>query len=117
MKNSADAIAVMNGRISDAALHGEYCRVTYVGLARIRVHSVEPLVYDKFGLIRNRGPHLAGRFALAGFMAHVSEDRSVVYPYAVLDANSALYGVLASTALLNQVSRAIGLEINWAPNG
>lgn len=113
MENSAEAIALINDKILDAATSGKRATVAYKGPASLLIHNVDPLVYERYGRFRNRGPQLVGRFTLLGLISYVSEDRSTVYPYAVVDVNRTLYGIPAGGDLLNQLSKAAGLGVEW----
>ncbi len=109
-----EEIASLNVQLLQNRKAGQKVTVPYKGKPSLRILNFDPinesLLYQRYGLIGNRAPHLVGRYTLAGFFyAEQSEISETVVPYVVLEAKpDQLYADRVTPAdMMNDFGRAI----------
>lgn len=79
---------------------------------RLLIHAFSPLVYEPYGLIRNRGPQLFGRFLLHAVLIAEQEesDGAVAYLGAqARDIGPAFGFTVQNPSQLNTIARQVGI--------
>lgn len=68
MSKESEKILMVSERLADAAEQGKPYELHYEGRPKARIDSLEPLAVTEYGGRSNRGPWIAGRFALVGLL-------------------------------------------------
>jgi hypothetical protein len=82
--------------------------IGFNGRPQLRILSSEPFAYEKYGMFRNRGPQLVGRFAVTGLLyAQSIDDVEHVNTYIAFTAEENMYGKAVGAQQVNKLAELI----------
>lgn len=109
MFNTSEALELINTRIAVLAKDGKKVLVDIDDRAQLRIHNLDPLVFEPFGKLLNRGPHIVGRAAVHGFIEYNPRGSELLHAVAAIQAGGEMYGVvLDGGQMLTEAAAKIG---------
>ncbi len=115
-----EIFAELNGRLEQRYRDGEPIRLHVNARPKLRIMSFLPLIYEEYGILRNRAPHISGSIALRGLITQDIPDANAVTIYAGIQAEEAAYGIRMSNgaheqSILQGVSELLGVSVSIKP--
>jgi hypothetical protein len=105
-----EGVGLVNNGLNELRQRGGKLMANLEGRPDLRIDSLNPLVFEQYGRIFNRGPMIAGRLAICGLAASERYDESVgLYLVAQVPQLPTMYGfALQEAEQANRLALAVG---------
>jgi len=114
MSTATELLSTANHNLHNKYIAYAPVTLSFDGRPKLHVMSLNPLMYEQYGLFVNRGPQLCGQFALRAFIWRQQEE--AIFPFAIFEVDHrAMYGhQINELPVLNTlVSCALGREVSF----
>jgi hypothetical protein len=116
-QETRSALGILNHELEARYQADEPIKLSLEGKPKLHIISFRPLVYEAYGIFRNKAPHVSGSLALRAFLSQPHPEGGALI-HAGVQVETQGYGFVMdgdspnSIQAVNDVAESVGIPIN-----